>query len=101
MATFKVTRKQIMAARHVDCTWTEEVLSGNIERRFPTGGRPIALDRGLARREIPSPDGTTAVRFDIVYESFDERWESRSWDCSEGDQLRIASLVSGSGFVSR
>ena len=42
MASFKVTRDDIMAARNVGCTWTEEVLTANMERRFP-GGKPIAL----------------------------------------------------------
>lgn len=55
MATFKVTRDEIMAARNPGCSWTEEILTANIERRFP-GGKPIALaaliDAWLADKEL-------------------------------------------------
>ncbi len=42
MARFKVTRKQIMAARATDCSWTVDVLTANMEARFP-GGKSIVL----------------------------------------------------------
>ncbi len=33
-----VTRAQIEAARHPDCTWTTQALAAAIEARFPGGG---------------------------------------------------------------
>ncbi len=62
---FKVTRKEIMEARHPRCAWTEENLTANMERRFP-GGKPIELakliDAWLADDQL-SPGALSQASF--------------------------------------